>query len=362
MEWSITLGRIAGIAVRLHLTFLLFLIWIGVGGFLAGGAQAAVGSVAFILAVFGSVLIHEFGHALTARRFGIRTPDITLLPIGGVARLERLPEKPSQELQVAIAGPATNVVIALLLYAYLSFSGAVDAVRNPGFLVGGLASRLLWVNLWLVLFNLIPAFPMDGGRVLRALLAARMDYGKATQVAAKVGQGFALLFALVGLYGNPFLIFIGLFVYLGATGEASQTALQTFIRGVPVRSVMITRFRPLESDAPLSEAVRALLEGEQTEFPVLGEGGQVRGILCREDIIRSLASDGADIPVWKAMRADAPTAYWDEMLDGVFERMMHARCAALPVIDRYGALVGLITKENVIEMMMVRDAMRKYRA
>lgn len=362
VEWAITLGTVFGIAVRLHLTFLIFLAWIAIGSLVAGGPAAALQSIAFLVAVFASVLIHEFGHALMARRFGVRTPDITLLPIGGVARLERIPEKPYQELLVAIAGPATNIVIALGLLVYLAATGQIDAVRSMGIMGGGLAGRVLWINLWLVIFNMIPAFPMDGGRVLRALLAERMDYGRATKIAATVGQGFAVLFALVGLYFNPILIFIALFIYLGASGEASQSSLRMFARSIPIRSVMVTRFRPLASDAPLSEAVRALLEGAQTEFPVVGVSGEVQGILCREDIIRALSTDGAEVPVSKAMHADVPTVRMDEMLDGAFQRMLQARCPALPVVDGDGALVGLLTKENVVELMMVRDALEKSKA
>ena len=169
MQWSITLGSIGGIAVRLHVTFLLLLVWIGVGHYVAGGPVAAVTGLLFILSIFGSVLLHEFGHAIAARRFGVHTPDITLLPIGGVARLERIPDKPREELIVALAGPAVNVVIAGFIYLVLLTLGRPGSVTATGFFAGTLLARLLYVNLWLVLFNLIPAFPMDGGECFERL-------------------------------------------------------------------------------------------------------------------------------------------------------------------------------------------------
>ena len=251
MQWSITLGSIGGIAVRLHVTFLLLLVWIGAGHYVAGGAVAALTGLVLILAIFGSVLLHEFGHAIAARRFGVRTPDITLLPIGGVARLERLPDKPREELIVALAGPAVNVVIAGLIYLALLAIGRPVAAAPAGFFAGALLARLLYVNLWLVLFNLIPAFPMDGGRVLRAALAHRLGFARATQIAANVGQAFAFIFALLGFFFNPLLLFIALFVYLGASGEVPMAQLREFARGIPVGSVMLTRFKALRCRQPL---------------------------------------------------------------------------------------------------------------
>ena len=205
MGWSIPIGTIKGTVIRVHLTFLLFLLWIGAAHYAQGGWDAGVQGVVFIVLLFLCVLLHEFGHVLAARRYGIQTPDITLLPIGGVARLERIPEQPGQELLVALAGPAVNLVIAGLLY--LAFGGFVPAegleVANPGV---GLMARLAMVNLFLAVFNLIPAFPMDGGRVLRALLAYRLGYARGTQIAASVGQAVAFGLGLLGLFWNPLLI------------------------------------------------------------------------------------------------------------------------------------------------------------
>jgi Zn-dependent protease len=225
MSWSINIGRIAGTAVRIHITFILFLGWIFFANYVAEGLEAALASLVFLVLLFACVLAHEFGHIFTARAFGVATPDVTLLPIGGVARLERIPEEPRQELLIAIAGPLVNVAIALgLVLAGASLqAGDLAAMDSSSVsLVDGLAA----VNLFLALFNMIPAFPMDGGRVLRALLATRMGYVRATEIAAKIGQGVAFALGFVGLLYNPMLIFIAIFVYLAASGEAHGVAMR----------------------------------------------------------------------------------------------------------------------------------------
>jgi Zn-dependent protease len=220
MRWSLKIARIAGIEVRLHFTFLLFLVWIAFNYYAIAGLSGAIQGVLFILTIFGCVLLHELGHALAARAFGVRTPDITLLPIGGLARLQRMPDKPWQELIVAIAGPLVNVAIALGLIFILGCHAEFQQLENIEDPSVEMLGKLASVNIGLVLFNLIPAFPMDGGRVLRALLAMVIDYARATQIAAWIGQGFALVLGLVGLMVSPMLVFIAFFVFLGAQQEA----------------------------------------------------------------------------------------------------------------------------------------------
>jgi stage IV sporulation protein FB len=214
MKWSYRIARIAGIDIRIHLTFLLLPLFFGITDWQSGGAAAAAESVAFILVLFFCVLLHELGHALAGRAFGIRTPDITLLPIGGVARMERIPAYPLQELVIAVAGPAVNVVIAGAIYSWLALAGAVGTSGLNGFLNG-----LALVNVGLVVFNCIPAFPMDGGRVLRALLAMRLRYLTATKIAVRIGQAIALLFAAAGFFWNPMLVLVAVFVFGGAQQE-----------------------------------------------------------------------------------------------------------------------------------------------
>jgi len=227
MNWSWRIGRIAGVEVYVHYTFPLLLGWEALRHFQAHGDVAeAMGGVVFILILFGVVLLHELGHAMAARHYGIRTPDITLLPIGGVARMERIPDAPQKELVIALAGPAVNVVLAAGIYLGSTLGRGLSPFGEALRVGGGLVDRLFWANVSLALFNLLPAFPMDGGRVLRALLAMRLDYVRATRVAASIGQGVAILFGLLGLIYDPFLILIALFVWLGAAEEARRVRVQ----------------------------------------------------------------------------------------------------------------------------------------
>jgi Zn-dependent protease len=222
MRSSIKIASVFGIEVRIHVTFLLLLAWYWFRGYQIAGLSSAIQAVLFILALFACVLLHEFGHAFAARAFGIRTPDITLLPIGGVARLNRIPDTPWQELVVAIAGPLVNVVIAAFLILVIHGTAGlqqVEYLEDPRI---ELLAKLLIINVWLVLFNLIPAFPMDGGRVLRALLAMAMPYARATLIAARIGQGLAIVFGIFGFFGNPFLILIAYFIFVGAQQEAAM--------------------------------------------------------------------------------------------------------------------------------------------
>lgn len=246
MGGSWRIGRIAGIDVFVHPTFLLLLVWVVVTNYLAhNDAMEAFNGLVFIVALFGVVVLHELGHALTARRFGIGTRDITLLPIGGVARLERIPEDPWQELVVALAGPAVNAVIAGLIYLGLMLGDGLSGLTAAMHGGGGFIQQMFWVNVTLLVFNLLPAFPLDGGRVLRALLAMRFDYVRATQAAAVIGQGIAILFGFLGLRYNVFLIFIAIFVWIAGAQEAGLVQLRSALGGVPVMRVMIKDFQSL---------------------------------------------------------------------------------------------------------------------
>jgi Zn-dependent protease len=221
VKWSFKIARIAGIDLKIHITLVIFLAWIGLTYYAGGGRNLALQGVFFMLLIFVCIVLHELGHALAARRFGVRTPDITLLPIGGVAHLERMPRKPRQELIIAIAGPLVNVIIALVLILFLHARAAVADLNDLNTPRVAILAKLATFNIFLVFFNLIPAFPMDGGRVLRALLAMRMSYVRATYIAGRIGQGIAFVFGFVGLFYNPMLIFIALIVYLGATQEVA---------------------------------------------------------------------------------------------------------------------------------------------
>lgn len=368
MKWSIRIGRWAGIDVYLHVTFLLFLLFIGAAHFLgARSLVVAVQGVAFFCAVFGCVLLHEFGHALTARHYGIRTRDITLLPIGGVARLERLPDRPLQELWVALAGPAVNVGIAVGLVLWLGLTGWTPSVADLDMMEGSFATRLLVVNLMLVFFNLIPAFPMDGGRVLRALLALRMDYARATQIAASLGQGIALLFALFGLMGllggmgNPLLLFIALFVWIGASQEAGMAQFRSVLSGATVRDAMVTHFHGLTPGDPLARAVDLVMAGSQQDFPVL-DGDRVVGVLTRQRLLAALAEQGKGLPVAAAMEREFPLVDAEQSLEGVVASQTGQRVPGIIPVQSHGRLVGLLTWDNLTDYVMIQTALRRPRA
>jgi Zn-dependent protease/CBS domain-containing protein len=360
MGWSLPIFRIAGIQLRIHVTFVLLIAWLAFGYYAQGGSPAAAEGVIFVLLLFLCVVLHEFGHALAAKSFGINTPDITLLPIGGVARLERMPEEPKQELLIAVAGPAVNVVIALGLF--VAGGSFINPFVNPAASERvGLVSQLLIINILLVAFNLLPAFPMDGGRVLRALLATRMSYARATQIAATVGQGFAFVFGFIGLIWNPFLIFIALFVYIGASQEAALAQMKDVSRRFPVSSAMVREFRTLPENATLEEAVDALLATSQHDFPVVDETGNVAGVLTRHDLIAALRKNDPALRVGDVMRRNIPTVTTGTRFEEAFRIMQECNCPAVPVLDSMKRLVGLLTPENVTELMMIQSAMPRRR-
>jgi Zn-dependent protease/CBS domain-containing protein len=360
MGWSLPIFRIAGIQLRIHVTFVLLIAWLAFGYYAQGGSPAAAEGVIFVLLLFLCVVLHEFGHALAAKAFGINTPDITLLPIGGVARLERMPEEPKQELLIAVAGPAVNVVIALGLF--VAGGSFINPFVNPAAPERvGLVSQLLIINVLLVAFNLLPAFPMDGGRVLRALLAIRMSYARATQIAATVGQGFAFVFGFIGLIWNPFLIFIALFVYIGASQEAALAQMKDVSRRFPVSSAMVREFRTLPENATLEEAVDALLATSQHDFPVVDETGNVAGVLTRRDLIAALRRNDPALRVGDVMRRNIPTVTTGTRFEEAFRIMQECNCPAVPVLDSMKRLVGLLTPENVTELMMIQSAMPRRR-
>jgi Zn-dependent protease len=361
MKWAWKIGTIAGIAVYVHATFFLLLTWVAVAHWSQGrDIGAAIAGVAFILALFGCVVLHELGHALTARRYGIPTRDITLLPIGGVARLERMPEEPLQELWVAVAGPAVNVVIAAALYVWLQAAGILEPGARVTVSEGPFLVRLMIVNIILVVFNLLPAFPMDGGRIVRAVLATRMEYTRATQIAATLGQGMALLFGFVGFFTNPFLLFIALFVWIGAAQEASLVQVRSALSGIPVRRAMITEFRTLGPQDSLRHAAEVLLAGTQQDFPVV-DADRVIGILLRVDLLAALAAHRHEAVVGDVMRREFALVDSHEMLDAAFIRLQRGQVHTGPVVHG-GRLVGLLTMDNIGEFVAVQAALQPARA
>jgi Zn-dependent protease/CBS domain-containing protein len=352
-----------GVPVRVHFTFFLLLAFLAIRDvFLLGSVAAAATNLALYVAVFGCVLLHEFGHVLAARRFGVPTRDVTLLPFGGLARLERMPHKPTQELWVAVAGPLVNVVLVPVFLLLASATGGLpgvarhgsDLVADPGNLFGKLAV----INIGLVLFNLLPAFPMDGGRVVRALLAMVMPYARATRIAAGLGIAMAALFALAALLGgNPMLFVIAFFVWLGATSETQQVQTRSAVAGMRVRDAMITEFHTLRPDQTLGDAARLLLEGSQVDFPVIDASG-FTGLLTRDALVEGLARSGNTLAVAEAVLAPIRWVEADADLEQSFAARDGMTGGTLLVGER-GRLVGLLTAENIGEFILIRGALAR---
>ena len=359
---SFTVATVAGIPIRVHWTFGILLLWFLVSGTLQGGTLAAgLASAALVLAVFVCVVLHELGHALVARRYGVRTRDITLLPIGGVASLERIPEKPRQELAIAAAGPLVSLTLAALLFATVAGRGSLEsllAVEQPGFRLANFIASLAAINAWLVLFNLVPAFPMDGGRMLRALLAARLGHVRATRIAAGIGQAVAAGMALLGLFGAPMLLLVALFVWIAAAGELRDTESRSAVRDLTAAAGMQRRFQILAVDDTLAAAADELLAGAQHDFPVTAGGTAeepVVGVLTRGDLVAALARKGLATPVREIIRPSCAAIEETASLQSALDAMRTSGCPMVPV-SRDGRLVGLITPENVAELVAIRSA------
>jgi stage IV sporulation protein FB len=352
MRWSFTIGSFRGTSVRIHLTLLLFLAWIGFTAWRRGGPAAATESVLFISAIFACVVLHEFGHILTARRFGIISPEVTLLPIGGVADMNRMPDKPWQELLIALAGPMVNIVIAaalIIAVGAFDLAGALH-IDDPA---ESLAGRLAVTNIFLAVFNLIPAFPMDGGRVLRAALAMWLGQDKATRIAASIGQLFAFILGFIGLFGHPMLVFIAIFVYMAAAGEAQMTSMSEAARDLPATDAMETRIATLARDATVREAVDTLLATSQDDFPILDHAGRLAGMLSRNEIIGALGGAEPGAPVAAFARKGTPTIVDTATVGAALSHLNGGETVG--VVDADGRLVGLLTRQSLAEIMMIRD-------
>ncbi len=361
MTWTWRLGKLAGIELKLHWTFLILLVWIFWSYFSQSGEiTAGLYGVVFILALFACVVLHELGHALSARRYGVNTRNIILLPIGGVANLEKMPEKPREELIVALAGPAVNVVIALVLGALLTVFGGPAPLEDLEVLTRPTGriflTNLLAVNILLVVFNMIPAFPMDGGRVLRALLSMRYDRTTATNIAAKLGQFLAIGFVFLGFFTNFWLIFIGLFIFLGAGGENRMVEQQSLLAGLRVADVTMHQYTPLQAEEPLQRAVDVLLDGQEKDF-IVQQNGEPVGVLTRDDIIRGIKEFGAEATIGQAtQRVALASLSEDTDLSEAYQQLAASKTQISVVRDRFGAWTGVLNMENIYEILLLRQA------
>ena len=363
MGGSFKIGRVFGIDVKIHWTFFLLLAFFAYLGFSNGGSvAAAVTASVIIVALFFCVLLHEFGHSLVAQRFGIEVPDITLLPIGGLARLKSLPENPWDEIKIAIAGPLVNVVLAPLFFAGAFVLGA-DLLRPVNVLegaasVGQILAYLGIMNLALAVFNLIPAFPMDGGRILRGLLATRFGAVRSTDIASSVGQVFAVGFFILAFVANTFtLALVAIFIFFGASGEAGFVRQREMMRGLTVADVMGSK-RRTETITPyhnFGQVFDAVLHGYQEDFPVVDEDGRLVGILTRAEIMAAAHSPDKYSSVRDLMRTEFPSVSPDADLftDGN-RTLQESGMRAVPVV-KGGDLVGMLTTDDVGQAALLRD-------
>lgn len=360
MNWSLKLIKVKGIDIKVHLTFVLILIWAAYRWSVntGEGVQGAIFGIVATLLLFLSVTLHELSHSFQALKYGVKVRDITLMPMGGLAQMESIPEDPHKELRIALAGPLVNFGIAALLIgvgvlldvrALISLEELQASLGSVSW--SGLLAYLTYANLILGLFNLIPAFPMDGGRILRALLAKKMDHAKATKIAAQVGQGFALLMGLWGfMSGSWTLVLIAVFVWMGAGQESQGAQVKHTLGGTTVGQAMTRSPHTLRVNDSLSKAVELTLSTSQSDFPVLEWGSnRVAGLIGEVDLLRGLQSLGENAAAREAMRTNINFVSRDEPLHAAQQKMLTGRTRALPVLNAEGELIGLLTADDINE-------------
>ena len=356
MRWSFLIGRVAGTAIRIHVTFLLFLLIIGIVVFRQSGSNAALDAVAFITLVFACIVLHEFGHILMARYFGIKTRDVTLFPIGGVANIERMPDKPYQELLVALAGPFVNFVIFSIIFITLGRELDATQIENIGDPASSLAVRVASANLVLMIFNLLPAFPMDGGRVFRALLAMRIGKSKATRIAAAIGQALAIFLGFMGFFGNPMLILIAIFIFIAAGSEAETATFHDATHDLTVRDAMILSPAPLRPQDTLREAINHLLSRADDDFAVVEKGNPEIGTVTRDKLLLALAAHDDGTPVSSVMRKAENILHENEPLENALSIFERSDAQALIVKDKNDEISGLISRAAIAQAILIKTA------
>jgi Zn-dependent protease/predicted transcriptional regulator len=356
-KWSLYLGSVSGIKLYIHWSFLIIIVWIFLMYFRLGhGFKAGMEGVAFIVVLFACVVLHELGHALTAKRFKVLTRDITLYPIGGIASLESMPAEPLQELKVTLAGPAVNVVIGVVLWIYLKATNQIpdaDAIRSGNLFNLPFAFNIMYANIVLAVFNLIPAFPMDGGRVLRSLLALKIDPMKATEVAARIGQFLAILFVFFGFFYDFWLVFIGMFLFLGASSETKIGEIKHALEGTRVKDVLITNYTVLASDTTIKEASGYLVNTNEKSFLIMKDNN-VEGILDYRDIIEGLHRGDGEKTAESCMQRDFKWVGYEDQLSDIFITLRQGKQSLFPV-NRDGKLAGIINAENLEKWILLKN-------
>lgn len=352
---SYPLFRVGGTLLQIHVTFPLLLAFVGYQGWQDEGAAGAIYAVCFIMLLFVCVVLHEFGHVYAARRYGIHTPTVTLSPIGGIAALERMPEKPGQEIFVALAGPAVTLAIAVVLFAALAIGVglAFDTSELTQSQVGllHLANRIAVANVALLIFNLIPAFPMDGGRVLRGLLTYGMGHARATLIAARLGQVIAAAFAGLALVYGPMLLLVAAFVFLAAEAELRQTRRQRPGRTANAGDVVIADLVSVNADDTVARAASTALARPQTVFPVRDAGQNVVGSLTRERLMESYAAGAHGARIAELLEPGLATVPSAMPLGEAWSIVMESKAPLVGVVDERGRLAGFLTREHLLGLM-----------
>jgi stage IV sporulation protein FB len=349
MQWSYRIGTVFGIPLKVHITFPMLIIGYAALFGYQYGLMAALRGTILIFLLFVCVILHELAHSKQAQKYGVTVRDVTLLPIGGVSNMEQIPEKPSQELRMALAGPLTSLAIGIILLVVNIVSGlditdfSIEKIATS---FGYLPVYLAWINIFLAVFNLLPAFPMDGGRVVRAYLAERMDYSRATRIAASIGKLFAILFGIAGLLINPFLIFIAFFVYLGASSEEQSVLIGEELRQFRVRDVMNTQCPAIPGNTSLSGVVERFFKGTCRGVIPITEQGTYMGVVHQDDILAAIHEHGLKGEVGKILKKEIPTISPDDRLDEVYKKMQQDQIKAFAVIE-HGHLVGVISMEDL---------------
>lgn len=358
MKYALKLGKPFGIKISIHWTFLLLIAWIVAISLNQGhNFQQVMLYVVFVLTLFVCVVLHELGHSLTARHYGGEIKSITLLPIGGMANITKMPEKPKEELIVSAAGLIVNIIIAGLIFMFLSIIGmpGINQMEFKVITTENFFIMLMTANLFIVIFNLIPAFPMDGGRMLRAALAIKVNRLKATKIAKYIGQVFAAAFVILGMFYNPFLAVIGIFVFIGAASEYQSIRSKHMLANNTVKDVVTTDYPTIFSGEILENAADMLVHETCNGFIVLDQE-KYKGVLTKNDIIQGLAKLGKGAKAENAANTDVKPVQMNESLEKVYQRMRQSGLDILPVFSN-DELKGIVDIENIKEFIIVKNAL-----
>lgn len=356
MRWSFKIGKVAGTEIRIHLTLLLLLVWLGAVAAREGAPIDAINVIALICLAFVCVLLHELGHVFVALSFGITTPRIVLYPIGGIAWMKQIPREPRTEFLIALAGPAVNLFIAALSFLLIGGLFPLPPVESPFSLQGFLAA-LIWINLMLGLFNLIPAFPMDGGRALRAILAMRLPYAKATTIAVRIGEFFAIAIAVFSILGSqPVLFLISLLIFVSANAEGAVVKREHLLAGLNASDAAMKEFHTLQMQDSIHHAVTLMMNSSQPDFPVVNLGGQCTAIATRNSIIQALRDRGPNTQVSDVVRDIPAQIDLGVSANEALRLLVESGLPGAAIVDGNGILQKWLTLENVDDLLQTRAA------